>query len=517
MSTCSQVSAFNVYIMPYGLHRESTASVEQIINTSSRYRSGLGSELKQAFPTYYLPIYGSLVCLLLILMTHIGIINKVHYFEPNNPIKFVGNDGTSSFTLKKLIEKKVPALQNRATCLLNPLLFNGDLQTIYAGVRTFRSRDQLYFGRRILKMSDGGSAALDQVISSTKFRSAKPEPCDIPDGQQNLDIGKSTRYFTKEELLEGDIQDDKRPIVLALHGLSGSSAEPYCRCLMSPLFHKEHFNCFVLDARGCGGMNITTSSLFCALWTEDVRETVKVLKKKYPGRSIFAVGFSMGSIILTNYLAQEGENSGIDFAVTLSCIWDLRASSNRMESHFLSGNFYSPRMAKNLLELLEKQKDKLSEREQFKKKYTRENICKVHRLTDFDDNFTSEMFGFSCADEYYCYASPIIRMNDIRTPLLNINSEDDPVAGGFDVGALPVRRAKFNPYITMITTTHGGHLGWFKPNNTRWYSEPVAKLMGELYKEVYVHGAAKIQINQHSLPNGPPISEGKLLIKRFIS
>lgn len=506
-----------VFAMASNTKRDSTALIEQLIKSPPKYQKEFGSYLKQAFQTHYLQIYGSVVCLFLILMAHGGIINRVHYFEPRNPIKFVGNDGKNSFTLKELIGKKIPTLRDQAMCLLNPFLFTGDLQTMYAGVRTFHSRDQLYFGRQILRMRDGGSAALDQVISSAKFRSAKPESCDIPEGQKNLYLGKSTRYFTKKELLEQDGQQSKRPIVLALHGLSGSSAEPYCRCLMNPLFNKEHFDCFVLNARGCGGVNITTPSLFCALWTEDVREAVKVLRQRYPGRPIFAVGFSMGSIILTNYLAQEGDKSGIDFAVTLACIWDLRASSNRLESHFLSGNLYSPRMTKNLLELIANQKDELSLSREFKKSYSRENIRKMDRLSHFDDNFTSKMFGFSCADEYYCYASPIIRMNNIRTPLLNINSEDDPVAGGFDVGALPVERASFNPYITMITTTHGGHLGWFKPNNVRWYTEPVSQLMAELYSEVYNCSAGNIQVDKHSLPADIPISEGKLVMKTFKS
>ena len=34
----------------------------------------------------------------------------------------------------------------------------------------------------------------------------------------------------------------------------------------------------------------------------------------------------------------------------------------------------------------------------------------------------------------------------------------------------------------MVTTTNGGHIGWFTLNGSRWYVDPVCKLLTELNK-----------------------------------
>lgn len=465
------------------------------------------AQLESVPENYYLPICGSLVCIFALIVSKTGFINVVHYHEAQNPIIF--KSMKNEFTLHQMIDKKVPSFKNHAWTIFNPFLFTGDLQTMFAGIRKFRFRDRLYFGRQIMRMPDGGSAALDKVIPEEQYQSYRSVPDDIPQGQSVLKINGCTRYLTKDEIENQD--NDHKPIIVALHGLSGSSAEAYCRCLLRRLYQNEGFDCFVLNSRGCGNASITTPSLFCALWTEDIRQTIKFLRMKYPNRPIFAVGFSLGSIVLTNYLAQEGDHSGIDFAVTLACIWDLRASNYRMESHFISGNIYNPVMTVPLLRLISRHKKWLLRNKAFAKNYNWKTIKGTHCLATFDDNFTSQIFGFKCADEYYMNASPIGRIDNIRTPLLNVNAEDDPVAGGFDVGALPTRLASFNPYITMITTTHGGHLGWFNLTNTRWYADPVSKLLGNLYKDHFAKNGEVI-VDKSSLPQPPPVNNGRIIL-----
>ncbi|QPG74450.1 hypothetical protein FOA43_001780 [Brettanomyces nanus] len=470
--------------------------------TLQGYHERVEGILRDIPPSYYPLVYGMILCVMAVVASHVSFINVTKAYPARNPILFCkSKNSDKSFTLMQLINAKVPALRDHAVTLFNPLLFSGNLQTMFAGIRKFRFIDRLYFGRQMLHMADGGSASLDKVITEDRFKSVKVDDCDVPPNQKKY-VNSTTRYLTKREIVEQH-SDDNKPMILALHGLSGSSAEAYCRCLFSRLYHIESFECFVLNSRGCGNTELTSPSLFCALWTEDIHTAVRFLKKNYPNRPLFAVGFSLGSVILTNYLAQEGIQSQIDFAVTLACIWDLRASSYALENGIVSGNLYSPVMTLPLLGLLSKHKKELMKNKTFAKNYTSKTSSHVHSLCQFDDYFTSQLFGFSCADEYYLYASPIMRMNNIRTPLLNINSEDDPIAGSLKVGAIPLKRAENNPYITIITTNLGGHLGWFKWNNDRWYADPVSSLMGHLYRSHFTESQPYVQVDQCKLSRTP--------------
>lgn len=95
--------------------------------------------------------------------------------------------------------------------------------------------------------------------------------------------------------------DDTKPMLVALHGLSGGSHEIYLRAVLAPLITKESgFAGCVVNARGCAMSKITTQQLFNARFTEDIREATKYLKKIYPNRPLYVVGFSLGANILTN-------------------------------------------------------------------------------------------------------------------------------------------------------------------------------------------------------------------------
>lgn len=38
---------------------------------------------------------------------------------------------------------------------------------------------------------------------------------------------------------------------------------------------------------------------------------------------------------------------------------------------------------------------------------------------------------------------------------------------------LPIEEAKANPYVVLVVTTFGGHLGWFQQDGSRWFIQAV--------------------------------------------
>ena len=56
----------------------------------------------------------------------------------------------------------------------------------------------------------------------------------------------------------------------------------------------------MVNARGCAQTKIGTPILFNARTTWDLRQVVKWLRKTFPNRPLFGLGFSLGANILTN-------------------------------------------------------------------------------------------------------------------------------------------------------------------------------------------------------------------------
>jgi predicted alpha/beta-fold hydrolase len=168
----------------------------------------------------------------------------------------------------------------------NPLLFNGHLQTFWTVAKWTDPYPIHYSRKHLINPNDGGHFAVDFVVDK--------------EGPTSEGLPPRTRHMTLEESANLGSDDDK-PMLVALHGLTGGSHELYLRSVLAPLVTPEMgFAACVVNARGCALSKITTGQLFNACFTEDVRETVKYLRKVYPNRPLFAVGFSLGANILTN-------------------------------------------------------------------------------------------------------------------------------------------------------------------------------------------------------------------------
>ena len=436
--------------------------------------------------------------LIILLINNYDIINRVMPSYPYHQVRFINSKLKDSINMEEFINENIPEFREKAWSIVNPFLFNGHLQTMFAGIRRFRNVDVLHFARQIMYADDGGCVALDHVVSKKVFDGVDKSKVIVPKNQPE-EIDTFIRYMSPDEIAEQG-SDDSNAIVIALTGLSGSSAESYIRCLFSKLSENPGFDLYVMNSRGCGNVKITTPRLFCALWTEDIRGVIKFFKSKYPNRKIYLFGISLGSIVMSNYLAQEGENSNVTLAVALASIWDLRGSSYFLENGFISSLFYSTAMTFPLMMLLKSHSDELLVNPIFKSQYTNQIIRKIWKLKKFDDIFTSKMFGFTCADDYYTQASPIYKVQQIRTPFVNISSLDDPITGGLQVGALPLDQAKYNPYMTMINTSLGGHVGYFQWNNSRWYADPLAKLITGFHEKIVSPSGYEIQVDEKNFP-----------------
>lgn len=188
-------------------------------------------------------------------------------------------------------------------CNLNPFLFNGHMQTAYTTM-TESVEIPIYYKRKIFEQEIphlAGQFAVDFVVPPYE-KTTDPEATDesrkftLPSG-----LPARTTFFSQDELAALPSNDSK-PMLIALHGLTGGSHEVYLRATLARLLLDRdcEWEACVINARGCAQTKISTSVLFNARATWDVRQLIKWLRKSFPNRPLFGIGFSLGANILAN-------------------------------------------------------------------------------------------------------------------------------------------------------------------------------------------------------------------------
>ncbi|KAJ3498226.1 hypothetical protein NLG97_g1284 [Lecanicillium saksenae] len=377
---------------------------------------------------------------------------KIEFTHSPTPRAVKDKDGKET-NLLKICEENTPP------CHLNPLLFNGHIQTMWTATKP--SGPQVFYRRRLFEADHDtykGSYAVDFAV----------EPFEGNDPT----LPRRTTYYTAEEE-KGLGSDDNKPMLVVLHGLSGGSHEVYLRHTIAPLLGNGGWEVCVVNSRGCAGSKITSGVLYNARATWDVRQTIKWLRQKFPNRPLFGLGFSLGANMMTNYCAEEGENCVLKAAVVCSNPFNLDCTSKLMQSTFIGREVYLRVMGTSMKQLIATHETEI-------KQYTKldlEAISNVTYLHDFDREVQCPTWGYPTESAYYRDASSCDSVLSIRIPFLAVNAKDDPIALE---GALPYQEFRQNPNTVLLTTSLGGHLCWFETGGSRWMTKPVDNFLNHM-------------------------------------
>ncbi|XP_067887818.1 phospholipase ABHD3 isoform X3 [Heterodontus francisci] len=114
-------------------------------------------------------------------------------------------------------------------------------------------------------------------------------------------------------------------------------------------------------------------------------------------------------------------------------------------------------------------------REVLDKLFDIDYILKAKTIREFDERFTSVMFGYKTNADYYRDANPYHKLKSIEIPVLCLNAFDDVFSPGH---AIPTQSAKQNPNVALLLTAHGGHIGFLEGIFPRW-----ATYMDRVFKQ----------------------------------
>lgn len=292
-----------------------------------------------------------------------------------------------------------------------------------------------------------------QTLHSTFFR--KREKLDFEIEKFILSDGD----FLEAYWLNKPKKNDDKPIVIIFHGLQGSYLSPYINGIMS-LLSKSSFSCVLVHFRSCSGVMNDKLGSYHSGQTEDAREFITSVKKRFTSNNLFAIGYSLGGNVLLKLLGEEGKSSPFKAAISVCAPLDLDICADAISEGFSQLYEY------NILRTLKR--DLLLKYEIYDIEkligLKKEDVSKIRTIREFDENYTSKVFGFETAQNYYklCSSKPFLK--NIQVDTLLIHSKDDPF---IKKDILP-SKTDLSSKVNLELYPHGGHIGFisgsiFKP------------------------------------------------------
>ncbi len=244
----------------------------------------------------------------------------------------------------------------------------------------------------------------------------------------------------------------KRPIVVVVHGIGGSSDSRYV-VRAAVALHRAGHHVVRLDLRGAGASIPDAPSLYHAGLSADLRVVLDHLAKDRRADGIVLFGFSGGGSLALKLAGELGHDApaSLRAVVSISAPLDFAQVSRWMDSlgrlpyrfHVLRG------LANGAREFARQHPDRAH--------YEPRDVKRMSTFRHYDSTVIVPMHEFTDVDAYYAAASPGPWLRSIRTPTLLLHAEDDPMVPAFTIHPWLSSAATA---IEVEVTPHGGHLGW---------------------------------------------------------
>ncbi|KAI3995389.1 hypothetical protein MKX01_040505, partial [Papaver californicum] len=246
-------------------------------------------------------------------------------------------------------------------------------------VRDFSNEDVVY-QRICVSCDDGGVISLDWPV--------------------NLDLGEGHGLDTTMLLVPGTVQ---------------GSADRDVKLFVAETLRRGCFP-IVMNPRGSAGSPLTTSRLFTAADSDDIRTAVQFINGARPGNTLMGVGWGYGANMLTKYLAEVSQRTPLTAAVCIDNPFDLEEATRSSLHH----NALNQKLSNGLKEILKSNKALFQGRT---KKFDVEKALAATSLRDFDQAISMVSCGYEAMEEFYSKSSTRELVDKVMIPTLFIQTD----------------------------------------------------------------------------------------------
>lgn len=257
------------------------------------------------------------------------------------------------------------------------------------------------------------------------------------------------------ELADGDFLDLSwtartpalGPIVIVLHGLTGSAQSKYAGGLLHAI-QQRGWRGVLMHFRGCSGVPNRLPRFYHAGETGDLNTLINTLRQREPGTPLAVVGYSLGGNVVLKWLAEQREHAPVFAAVAVSVPFSLSLAAQRLNRGF--SRLYQWLLLHALLKTV---------REKFAHMPSPIDLGCLptpRSIEEYDDRITAPLHGFKDVQDYYAKSSSRQYLKNIRTPTLILHAADDPF---MTEQAIP-DTDELSDSIRLELSRHGGHVGF---------------------------------------------------------
>ncbi len=260
-----------------------------------------------------------------------------------------------------------------------------------------------------------------------------------------------------------------RRLVLALHGLEGSSSSNYIISTIK-CFNREGWDAVAFNFRGCSGEPNRLLRTYHIGETSDLDFVLNYLTALRMYDEIAIVGFSLGGNVALKYLGERSSwvHPQVRKAVAVSVPCQLTSSINCIDSWY---NYIYRRTFLDSIKAKLRIKSKM-----FPDQFIPESMYKATTFFEFDDLYTSIIHDFDGAADFYEKSSSLQFIPNIRIPTLLINAADDSFLSS---DCYPVELAKQMPNFFLEIPENGGHVGFieFSDDGFFWIEKRIVEFL----------------------------------------
>lgn len=254
---------------------------------------------------------------------------------------------------------------------------------------------------------------------------------------------------------------DDKPLVILLHGLTGSSQSVYIKGLQSVLL-SQNFRSVTLNFRGCSGEFNHSARCYHSGDTQDINFLYQVLRQREPETPLAAIGFSLGGNVLLKWLGEQGQNLSLFAAVAVSVPLVLNHCATKLDygfSKLYRGNLL--RELKDYLSGKQRHLEFLGYQHEAEKIKALGDLSNIKSFWEYDERVVAKLHGFKNAHDYYQRSSSRQFLKSIAVATLIIHAQDDP----FMTKEVIPQVAELSNSVQLEITPAGGHVGFVSGKN----------------------------------------------------